>query len=77
LTAWQKRTATLIEFFGKILTKGKMVDKDLEKQSGEGRDVTFGWKDISYSVDTKTGTKEILQNVSGYVKPGIPPNMRF
>lgn len=44
---------------------------DLEKQKDGNRQVTFGWKDVSFSVDTKAGKKQILQNVSGFVKPGI------
>jgi hypothetical protein len=45
---------------------------DLEKQKNERSPrVTFGWKDVSFSVDTKLGRKQILQNVSGFVKPGI------
>jgi hypothetical protein len=45
---------------------------DLEKQKNERNPrVTFGWKDVSFTVDTKLGKKQILQNVSGFVKPGI------
>jgi len=50
---------------------------DLEKQVDENQKVTFGWKDISYSVDTKDGKKQILKNVSGIIKQGIRFNMRF
>jgi len=32
--------------------------------------VSFGWKNISYSVETKTGKKDILRNVSGSVQSG-------
>ena len=31
----------------------------------------FGWKDISYSVETNNGKKQILENVSGCVEKGI------
>ena len=30
----------------------------------------FAWKDISYSVDTPNGKKQILQNVNGCVEKG-------
>lgn len=30
----------------------------------------FGWKDVSYSVDTPKGKKQILQNVNGCVEKG-------
>jgi len=30
----------------------------------------FAWKDISYSVDTPTGKRQILQNVNGCVEKG-------
>ena len=33
----------------------------------------FTWRDISCSVESKVGTKRILQNVSGYVEKGIFP----
>jgi hypothetical protein len=33
-------------------------------------DCKFGWRDISYSVDTKNGKKQILQNVTGCVEKG-------
>lgn len=32
----------------------------------------FGWKDVSYSVDTPKGKKQILQNVNGCVEKGSP-----
>jgi hypothetical protein len=32
---------------------------------------TFAWRDIAFSVDTKAGKKQILQNVSGFVEKGI------
>ena len=50
---------------------------DLEKQIDGNQTVTFGWKDISYSVDTKDGKKQIVKNVSGIVKQGIRLTMRF
>jgi hypothetical protein len=31
---------------------------------------TFAWRDIAFSVDTKAGKKQILQNVSGFVEKG-------
>lgn len=31
----------------------------------------FGWQDISYTVDTKAGKKQILHNVNGCVEKGI------
>ena len=33
-------------------------------------DCRFGWRDLSYSVDTKTGKKLILDNVTGCVEKG-------
>lgn len=30
----------------------------------------FSWKDVSYSVDTADGERELLHKVSGFVKPG-------
>jgi ATP-binding cassette, subfamily G (WHITE), member 2, PDR len=30
----------------------------------------FHWNNLSYEVETKNGTKEILNNISGWVKPG-------
>jgi hypothetical protein len=35
--------------------------------------VTFGWKEISYSLETKNGRRSILENVSGIIQPGIAP----
>ena len=32
---------------------------------------SFGWRNVSYSVNTKTGKKEILKGVSGCVEKGI------
>jgi len=37
----------------------------------------FEWKDISYSVNTKVGKKQILQNVSGCVESGTLINHTF
>jgi len=31
----------------------------------------FAWKNISYSVDTPAGKKQILQNINGCVEKGI------
>lgn len=50
---------------------------DLEKQIDANQQVTFGWKDISHSVDTKDGRKQIIKNASGIVKQGIRLTMRF
>ena len=30
----------------------------------------FSWKNLSYSVDTAAGKKQILRNVNGYVEKG-------
>lgn len=63
------------------------METDIEKQavtsaptpetspssSDSGSKLTnFGWRDISYAVDTTNGKKQILQNVSGCVEKGIP-----
>jgi hypothetical protein len=32
----------------------------------------FSWKDVSFSVKTKDGDKQILSNVSGVVEKGSP-----
>lgn len=37
----------------------------------------FEWRDISYSVNTKGGKKQILQNVSGCVESGMSINLTF
>jgi hypothetical protein len=31
----------------------------------------FAWKNISYSVDTPAGKKQILQNINGCVEKGL------
>jgi hypothetical protein len=36
-------------------------------------DCKFGWRDISYTVDTKNGKKLILENVTGCVEKGTIP----
>ena len=61
------------------------MERDLEKQceisssaatsklrstSHDTTNSKFEWRDISYSVDTKAGKKQILQNVSGCVETG-------
>jgi hypothetical protein len=33
-------------------------------------DCNFAWKDISFTVDTPSGKKQILQNVNGCVEKG-------
>jgi len=43
---------------------------DLEVGVQDDVKLSFGWKNISYSVDTKTGKKDILRNVSGFVQSG-------
>ena len=35
-------------------------------------DCKFGWRDISYSVDTTKGKKQILDHVTGCVEKGSP-----
>ena len=45
--------------------------EDLEKQIGESPEVMFGWKDISYSIETQKGKKSILNNVNGIARSGI------
>jgi|SRR5579859_7517383 hypothetical protein len=40
-------------------------------------DCRFGWRDISYSVDTKTGKKMILDNVTGCVEKGTKIPLHF
>jgi hypothetical protein len=59
------------------------MDTDIEKQAGESSgsvsqinyepkpaDCKFGWKNVSYSVDTNVGKKQILSNVNGCVEKG-------
>ena len=44
---------------------------DLESKAKDtGAIVTFGWKNVSYSVPASAGTKQILRNVSGFIKSG-------
>ena len=43
------------------------------KTSDQEVQIKFGWKNLSYSVSTSTGPKEILQNVSGFVESGLFP----
>jgi hypothetical protein len=45
--------------------ESKVPDEDVK--------VTFGWKNISYSIPTNDGTKDILQNVSGFLQSGTSP----
>jgi hypothetical protein len=58
-----------------------MIQKsdDHESKFSKGNDVkvTFGWKNISYSIPTKDGTKNILQNVSGFLESGTSPQARY
>jgi ABC-type lipoprotein export system ATPase subunit len=43
----------------------------LQSISGPSKvNCTFGWKDVSYFVDTPKGNKQILQNVNGCVEKG-------
>ena|SRR5277367_2539585 len=45
---------------------------DLEsKTTKDELKLTFGWQGISYSVRTKSGKKDILRNVRGFLKSGI------
>lgn len=48
----------------------RTASDDRETKSTKEENITFGWKNISYSVRTNSGTKEILRNVSGIVKSG-------
>ena len=51
--------------------KNNIETIDLEiKGAKDGSNVTFGWKNVSYSVSTKAGKKQILDNVSGFVTSG-------
>lgn len=68
------------------LAKGKAKDEELgaaEKKAEAGSkegggDVNaippqtdiFTWRDVTYDIDIKDGTRRLLDNVSGYVKPG-------
>src|SRR5271155_4606073 len=46
--------------------------RDLESKTAKDElKVTFGWQGISYSVRTKSGKKDILRNVGGFLKSGI------
>jgi ABC-type glutathione transport system ATPase component len=46
--------------------------RDLESKSTKDEfRLTFSWERISYSLKTKSGKKDILRNVSGFLKSGI------
>jgi hypothetical protein len=49
---------------------------DHESRVSKGADmkVTFGWKNISYSIPTDGDTKRILHNVSGFLQSGKSPH---
>lgn len=48
-----------------------MSSGDLEKQKNAPTQCKFAWKNISYGVETTSGRKQILENVSGHVRSGI------
>lgn len=68
------------------MTKGKANDQETqapekaaqrtEKEEGEDVNVIppqtdiFTWKDVKYDIPVKEGTRRLLDNVSGFVKPG-------
>lgn len=51
---------------------------EMEQQGGEGGGVdaipaqtdVFTWKNVTYEIPVKDGTRTLLDNVDGYVKPG-------
>jgi len=47
------------------------LEKKTPSQTSRETGGTFAWRDVAFSVDTKKGKKQILQNVSGYVERGI------
>ena len=51
---------------GETLSLGKKTPSRGSRDGGG----TFAWRDIAFSVDTKAGKKQILQNVSGFVEKG-------
>lgn len=48
-----------------------MSSGDLEKQKDTPTPRKFAWRNISYTVQTPNGRRQILKNVSGHVKSGI------
>lgn len=45
-------------------------DKDLDRQLAQNTSI-FTWRDLSYSVKTPSGERLLLDNVHGWVKPGM------
>lgn len=43
---------------------------NLNEDTNTNQMVTFTWRNVHYSVPTKSGAKPLLQNVQGYVRPG-------
>lgn len=56
------------ENLGRTLTNGRTEDEALASLAKS--ESVFTWRDVSYSVPFRGETKQILNNVSGYAKPG-------
>lgn len=50
------------------------TEKDDHESKGYDMKVTFGWKNISYSIPTNGETKGILHSVSGFLQSGTSPH---
>lgn len=54
------------------------AEKDSENNSGKAditkevarNDAIFTWSDVNYTIPVKNGTRNLLQNVNGFVRPG-------
>ncbi|KAF2239644.1 ABC drug exporter AtrF [Viridothelium virens] len=49
------------------------VNSELNTKNAEGvsrNDTIFTWQDVNYTVPVKDGERKLLQNLSGYVRPG-------
>lgn len=45
-------------------------ENDEDNNSHNSKMETFTWRNVNYSVPTKSGAKPLLQNIQGYVRPG-------
>jgi hypothetical protein len=52
------------------LPSGPAISNTNSDNTSKLANCKFGWENISFSVDTKQGKKQILQNVSGCVEKG-------
>jgi hypothetical protein len=46
------------------------------QQASQSQNCEFGWQNISFSVDTPVGKKQILNGVNGCVEKGILTSVR-